>query len=507
MNYYVIGIGGTGAKCVQALTHLSAAGLMPDGDLYALFVDPDRANGSLELAEITLQQYVDCRKLELGSTDLFKTLITIPKPDVWSPFVEKSESEGEQRTMRDEKTAKPDLIDLFGYDDLSQRNKPAADLFDVLYSRGEKTTPLHEGFLGHPSIGAAVMAKTVDLGNDEPWKTFRKRLEADAKTGRGARIVLIGSIFGGTGAAGIPTIARLVTGDLQRIGIRNVQLGAVLMLPYFSFDRVEGERLKANSDNFLLSTQAALMYYYIQRHLRMYKAVYLLGDQVLSPVRRPSRGGKKQKNEPHFVELYAALASLDFFQNIEAADYRVVARREVKKLGWSDLPYWEGFQVLRRKIEQLARFSFAYLCSYHPMLGEIKKIGGGYRSPWYVDFFERPGVNLEETLDKELERVREYCESFLRWLAHVQTSAKDLKIELVAYRSFANKEQENGKNVVTLLEPGDFKFDEFGDLVLPLAKRKLTLNRVWERMSDCRVRDKDASGVGRFINALHHECR
>jgi len=35
MNYYVIGIGGTGAKCIEALTHLCAAGMMPDGELYA----------------------------------------------------------------------------------------------------------------------------------------------------------------------------------------------------------------------------------------------------------------------------------------------------------------------------------------------------------------------------------------------------------------------------------------------------------------------------------------
>ena len=32
----------------------------------------------------------------------------------------------------------------------------AADLFEVLYSERERTTQLHEGFRGHPSIGAAV---------------------------------------------------------------------------------------------------------------------------------------------------------------------------------------------------------------------------------------------------------------------------------------------------------------------------------------------------------------
>ena len=36
-------------------------------------------------------------------------------------------------------------------------------LFDVLYSETEKKSSLEIGFRGHPSIGSAVMAKTVDF--------------------------------------------------------------------------------------------------------------------------------------------------------------------------------------------------------------------------------------------------------------------------------------------------------------------------------------------------------
>jgi hypothetical protein len=38
MSYYVIGIGGTGAKCVEAFIHLCAAGLMPDNKSFFRFV-------------------------------------------------------------------------------------------------------------------------------------------------------------------------------------------------------------------------------------------------------------------------------------------------------------------------------------------------------------------------------------------------------------------------------------------------------------------------------------
>ena len=73
MSFYVIGIGGTGARCVESLIHLAAAGMMPDGELHVLFVDPDESNGSRDRAEKTLTKYVECKEqLELGKTNLLK---------------------------------------------------------------------------------------------------------------------------------------------------------------------------------------------------------------------------------------------------------------------------------------------------------------------------------------------------------------------------------------------------------------------------------------------------
>ncbi|MBM3211455.1 hypothetical protein FJZ33_04490, partial [Candidatus Poribacteria bacterium] len=148
MNYYAIGIGGTGAKCIEALTHLSAAGMLPDGELYVLFVDPDKSNGSLERAQIMLQNYIDCKtNLKLGVIDLFKTKIARAEPDVWSPFGDET---------------RPRLDNFFEYSVLKaaqDKAKAPAYLFDVLYSNAEKETPLDMGFRGRPSIGAAVMGK------------------------------------------------------------------------------------------------------------------------------------------------------------------------------------------------------------------------------------------------------------------------------------------------------------------------------------------------------------
>lgn len=498
MSYYVIGIGGTGAKCVESLIHLCAAGLIPDDkSLFALFVDPDGSNGSLKRAETLLQNYYDCKQLKLGATDLFKTALRIANPDVWSPLQDKPQR----------------LDQFFHYNTLGQKE---SHLFDVLYSRKEKETSLEYGFRGHPSIGAAVMAAAVRLGEEEPWASMRDQIKLDVGSGQSAKVMLFGSIFGGTGAAGVPTIGRLVSNEFKnQVKGDRFKLGSVLMLPYFSFDPVKGERLRVDADNFLLSTQTALTYYYHQDDLKVCDAVYLLGNETLKPMRASSIGGQQQENEPHLLEMYAALAAVHFFGQDDVSGYPHVARAEEGKTEWPDLPYDQGFQHLKGKLNQFTRFAFAYLSSYHPMLASINQGGGAYRAPWYVNFFRRGSkkIELKTAMERELKQLKIYCESFLLWLANVEQSltgegGATAKGHLVNSGAFAETGlDENEKPTVRLKSPGQFDHEAFGNLLLPVTKEyKQALSELWERMSDAKVGDTKAEGVGRFVRALYDAC-
>jgi hypothetical protein len=496
MSYYVIGIGGTGAKCVESFIHLCAAGLMPDNkSLFALFVDPDGSNGSLKRAETLLQSYHDCRQLKLGATDMFKTGLRIAHPDVWSPL-----------------QGKPDTLDkFFRYDTLQQDT--AAPLFDVLYSRKEKETRLDYGFRGHPSIGAAVMAASVSLGKEEPWASLRDQISLDVRAGEGAKVMLFGSIFGGTGAAGVPTISRLVSNEFApQLRADRFKLGSVLMLPYFSFDPVKQERLRVDAENFLLSTQTALTYYHHQDELKVCNAVYLLGNETLKPMRSSSIGGQQQENEPHLLEMYAALAAIHFFGNDNVEGYPQIAREVADRTGWRDLPHDLGFAHLASKVNQMARFAFAYLSSYYPMLESINNSGGDYRAPWYINLFRRKQVDLKSSMEKELKQLKSYCESFLLWLANVEQSQTGDNLaasgHLVNFNAFAETAtDDNGKPSVRLKAPSQFKHAEFASLLLPVTKENPhALSRLWERMSDAVVRDTNAEGVGRFVRALYDTC-
>ncbi|HKV42200.1 MAG TPA: hypothetical protein VJX67_23560 [Blastocatellia bacterium] len=511
MSYYVIAVGGTGAKCVEALAHLCAAGLLsvkdePAKEIYVLFVDPDKSNGSLARADIALSQYLKCKEIPLGKIDLFGTPITVANPNVWTPFKE---------------DARPSLESFFSYETLKSNKETSgvAHLMDVLYSKLEMTSPLDEGFRGRPSIGAAVMASTVKLGEEEPWKTFREKIRLDIGQGNTASIVLLGSLFGGTGAAGIPTISRLIRDEFQA-AVRGVQgnhggrsipnsgarLGAVLLLPYFGFLPVSRETLRADADSFLMGTQAALRYYHNQDYLQVFDAAYLLGEETLSQLGRASIGGKSQRNEPHVAELYAALACIDFLLRPEAVECQMIARTLPNAIAWEDLPGPSGAFDLRLKLGQAIRFAFAYLSVYFPMLDSINKGSKAYLSPWYVDFFERAKVALPEAISGDLGLIKDYCERLLLWWADIHSSCQNLKVNLVDTNAFSRAGVGANGSGAGLLDA--FALGDFANLTLDRpSKDTRALTRLWERVSNSKVSDRNARATGKFIHALYQACR
>ncbi len=482
MGYYAIGIGGTGAKCLESLIHLAAAGMMPDGDLHLLFVDPDLANGSRARAGETLANYVKCEdQLKLGKTHLLKTKIIPADPILWTPF----------------DTTNPSLKQFFHYE--SFRDSPAGKLFDVLYSKAEKESTLEEGFRGHPSIGSAVMAKTVNLKANPTWSQLRAKIAADDE---GAKVFLAGSIFGGTGASGFPTIAQIVKDELD------VKLGGALLLPYFKFmDDGDEDKLKAKSDEFLMNTQTALKHYHLWGKTGVYDAVYLFGDESRTDVEN-ALGGSEQKNAPHFIELYAALAAVDFFRfggdfgPDGSVQYFMTARQDNNCLKWTDLPDGNNGDTVRPRIGQMARFAFAYLSVYHPALQKIaNRSKDAYRAPWFVDFFERRNLSINQAL---LGTVEKYCNDFLLWLANIQGNCSDMEtIELIEYSAYAERKADGS---LALKSPENFSND-LSHLIRDQAEAEsIVLDELWERMCNSRRKGRDAQDIGKFLRALYENC-
>ena len=447
MSYYFISIGGTGAKILESLTHACIMGLLPGEEkLHIAALDPDVGNGNLERTSTALNNYLAFQKLDAGG--LFKNKVAIERPYPYNPT-------GQDKNL-------DDLIEFY------QHSKtPVGKLYEVLYTKKERVTTLNEGFRGHPSIGAAVLAKSGAA-------KLLEQIERALGAGEQLKIILAGSVFGGTGAAGLPTLARLLRNNLADYADR-IELGGLLMLPYFSFTPDEKlNELFARSENFLANTKAALRYYSEQENL--FDAAYLIGDSSLTPVEEFAVGSANQRNAAHLVEFYGALAAADFYSG--AKGFKYICRHERNKYTWED------FSQAARFV-QFTRFILAYIHLIKPALMElISGRAAAYKYPYYVDYLE--GVDLAAS---EVVNFNYYAEAYVAWLKQLET--------------FTGREVALIKNELFAANPARL-VDKKLFARLDGNKSDLTLHEIFYRLSE--PADTKGRGFGKFLRRLYDCC-
>ena len=480
MGYYFISIGGSGAKIMESLTHLCVAGLLPRREkLYVMAIDPDTGNGNLNRSSAALKSFETFQNFAVGKeTPLFKNKIELADPFPWNP-------------TEHDKT----LDDIMLYQTMQPDVKT---LYEVLYTRAERNTFLNEGFRGHPSIGAAVMAKKIPLDNwkdeeSEPWNRFFELVKQD-KDGATAKIFLAGSVFGGTGAAGMPTISRLLHSKFSTYD--RVAIGGALVLPYFSFatptqEQTDGQ-IYASSENFLTNTKAALKYYALKDNV--YDSMYFIGDDIMSPVKNFSVGALTQMNDAHMVDFYGALAAIDFYQtdlrNMKKCSY--INHNDDNSFKWNDFPTLENIDGepfhIKEQFTQFTRFIFAYLHLVKPVLsglasGEIKD----YKYPWFIDYLR--GIDVDS---RDIQSFEKYAESFVLWLKQIETNNRDVR--LIKQNSF---DVEYGVKI----SPDHFSTCAYDE------DSGISIHELWYRLTERKCADEENTrGFGRFLRTLYDCC-
>ncbi|HLO85398.1 MAG TPA: tubulin-like doman-containing protein [Nostocaceae cyanobacterium] len=460
MSLYVIGIGGTGAKCLEAIIHLAATGLFTEETIKLLFIDADESNGNLERARNTLNTYQRCFKLMSGDKQEYAWMKTpIESFDLWSPFNEKSINKN--------------LGSFFGYNNLKQNYQNLGNLFDILYTKDEREVELDVGFRGRPAIGSAIMSQVdLDTLDKEPWQQIINQIQTEVSTGKPVKIFLCGSIFGGTGASGLPTIGRLIANKLKKVNVRDrIQIACLFVLPYFNFPTPTNQdpnEVYAQADLFLLNTEAALRYYESQAQ-EIFDIVYLLGNQNFTSVKF-SIGKKTQRNESHFLELYAATAAREFLlHSPEKGSVVLVGREKLQEVTWTDLP---DEKVTQKALVNTTRFAYAWLSSTVIELETAKNKGIDWAQKylnWFSKFyrpkpglfgqvFDKKGEELPELADpKEQEAIRiitYWCQDYLRWLRDIHQCEGD-DIKLFMSRAFGNPQEQLRQDDFSQLISGD----------------------------------------------------
>lgn len=502
MSNYVFAVGGSGAKMMESLIHLSAAGLLPPErpTLDALLVDPDANNGNGQQCRQVYNAFQACKQLKLGATNLFSSTINL-RSESWTPLREWDE----RGTGRDGNTpAAETLKDIFHYSEHSssvvEGGSAEADLLDVMFEQQELNMSIHQGFRGRPALGATVLANRVNFDED-PWRGFTESINQKDSQG-GARVLMAGSVFGGSGAAGVPTLAQLLHKRLKQNS--KARLALILFLPYFDFKPARNESLQADPAAFPMATAEALKYYH-ERGFLSFCDIYALGEQARADMAISAVGAAEQRNPPHFIELVAAMGAMKFFGQPPSAEPKIAfaARGSEGTLTWADLPYTDfGRADEVRKLQQMAVFAVAYRYIFYPKI--VRATRHEEKVPFWTEHVERAKVPLEDA-GRAVREVYEYCGHFLDWLLQISSPRREaFEPGMVDRNVFATS---NGHHDWRLKSVQEFNDSQFTGLLRNLnIKAKITDRSVYRKACDMKVKDQQAADAGKLIRVLYDAC-
>lgn len=322
MGYYVIAVGGTGNKILESIVYGACADAfyeldeknkrVPISKIHLLSVDVDAACGNTTRAKQAGEHYEHVREAFAANNAKRRGFHTELCIDRWNMNLSKRATSVER---------------------MVQNHKQDQLLARTLFDQTEAALEYSEGFRGHPDLGVLFFAdilseleQTAASGQPDEMVRFLAEMQAELDSGKTVKVILLGSIFGGTGAAGIPSISKYLRKHFERFS-HQFELASVLMLPYYKVpasSQNEELEIVVKSAAFLDKARTALQYYGMEGMIRsgendpdgVYDAAYLLGlpPEAFVTTRIYSTGSQSQENDAHMLEWLAMRCVARFFR-------------------------------------------------------------------------------------------------------------------------------------------------------------------------------------------------
>ena len=413
---FVLGIGGTGMRCIESFIHLCAIGMFDDTDVHLLALDTDKDNGNFKRLTKLKEAYLKTKGVNKQHTALKDSFFSANiKYYQFSPDYQRISTFNE----------------IHKYTSKKSRNSDETDLANLILTERTRNFDLKHGYRAQTHLGSMLMYHSIieEIKTNSKGDLFQfvDNLKNASTSGK-ARVFILGSVFGGTGASSIPIIpkALIKAAEIVSAGAvnldKNAFFGSTLLTGYFSFkspnsDEREAQKVIATSDKFALNSQAAMMFYEDDETVKKtYQKFYLLGTQ--SNNWEPSKdntktitGGEEQENKSHYIELLAAFAAWDFF-NIPESD--LITYKKENKLDYlyrtlDENITFTDFVGTEKKEELAKKFGMMVVLSF---LADLEG---------YYDFFQqaqagglaRVGINGYEDIDKdEIDNLKNYLHLF-----------------------------------------------------------------------------------------------
>lgn len=435
MGSYVIAIGGTGNKILESIVYAACADAfytvdekgcrMPIPRLDMLSVDVDAACGNTTRAKRAAEYYEEVRAAFAASPyrrNCFHTAVSV---DRWSMNLSRRAASVRQMARGHSR------------DQLLAR---------TLFSATEAALEYSEGFRGHPDLGVLFFAEMLgsldearQSGQPDEMNALLDRMDQDIANGETVHLILCGSIFGGTGASGIPALSKYLHARYANRREKFV-MGSMLMLPYYSVPAAnvdETQEIAVNSDEFLDKARTALQYYGMESMVResdtdpngLFDAVYLLGlpPEYFVSTRIYSTGSQSQENDAHMLEWLASRCIARFMRtgfrgadahNIDCYYYQW----HTPAFAWAsfdeEAPYYQA------RYGGLMKAAAVYLSECYPTFKKRVARGSraaahvGYCAPFFYRFRQYTAAQRAQ-LETKLDALYQFFAFYVNWFSQL----------------------------------------------------------------------------------------
>lgn len=426
---YLIAIGGTGSRCGEAIVYMAAAGLFQT-PIHLLIIDPDQNNGNSVKTRQLITQYHSLNLAQQPKQAQAKGRFGIPGAKLPEPKVFQAAINRQIGNTQDSifwhnpNPAQRRFGEVIEYQGQDEDFK---DFLNMFYEPADLEMVLDVGYRGRTNVGAVALKQdlegTAEIANSG-LREFLTNLNIDLQNEE-TKVFVIGSVFGGTGAAGLPTIPALIN-ELPDTVIsfdnrKRLRYGCAMLTPYFSFPKGNTTNSGPGTDSarHAVATQAALLHY---AHVPPgYQHVYFVG----APARPQTNGanivgGQNQTNDAHYAEVIAALAAWEFFSKgqikSDAKELHFADTRQNDQdlgLRWDTLPVHPATPIHRDEIKRrLVTFTtFAYF--YKNFLYQYFSNQAYKQTNWYRNNFGQITLDDQGQL---LHQLYQFSSTYLRWL-------------------------------------------------------------------------------------------
>jgi len=314
---FLIGIGGTGMRCLEAFVHTAAMGMYDNTEINILALDTDMDNGNFKrLIELVEDGYQKIKGFNKNHSALANTFFSA-KINFFKFSPDYSDAI---------KSGKFTAISKYAYSTQDEK-----DLSNLLLTENVRDFDLKHGYRAQTHLGSLLMYHAVlEEVKKNPQGNLSKFIQNifDASEVGATKVFVLGSVFGGTGASSIPVIPKAFNAAINELNpgksLSKAFFGAVLLSSYFKFNAPDDslksrQKIVASSKNFALNSQVAMMFYNEDKTVKStYQKFYMIGTpsndfETPQEFDETITGGAKQRNDSHYIELMSAFGAYDFF--------------------------------------------------------------------------------------------------------------------------------------------------------------------------------------------------